>query len=47
MASKKSKLIEKEVRFVATRGRGWGLGDWVKVGNWVKVVKRYKLAVIR
>ena len=32
-----NKLIEKEIRFVVTRGRGWGKGYWMKV------VKRYKL----
>jgi len=33
--------IETENRLVVARGRGW------KVGNWVKVVKRHKLLVIR
>ena len=39
--NKQNKLIEKEIRFVVTRGGGWG------EGNWMKVVKRYKLPVIR
>ena len=37
-----NKLIEKEIRFVVTRGRGWRQRE-----NWMKVVKRYKLLVIR
>ena len=34
-----NKLIEKEIRFVVTRGRGWREGNWIKAG------KGYKLAV--
>ena len=36
--SKTNKLIEKEIRFVVTRG-----GE----ANWMKAVKRYKLPVIK
>ena len=36
---KKKKLIEKKIRFVVTRSWVWR--------NWMKVVKRYKLPVIR
>ena len=36
-----NKLMDKEIRFVVTRGRGWGRG------NWMKAVKMYKLPVIR
>ena len=36
-----NKLIEKEIRFVVTRS-----GGWIEA-NWMKVVKRYKLPVIR
>ena len=36
-----NKFIEKEIRFVVTRGRRRGKG------NWMKVVKRYKLLIIR
>lgn len=39
--SKQNKLIKKDIGFVATRGRGW------EEGNWMKAVKRYKLLVIR
>ena len=40
-----NKLIEKEIRFVITGGGGGRsvLGR----GNWMKVVKKYKLPVIR
>ena len=41
MESQTNKLIEKEIRFVVTRGGG-GVG-----GSWRKVVKRYKLPVTR
>ena len=33
-------LTEKEIRFKINKGRGWGRG------NWIKMVKRYKLPVI-
>ena len=36
-----NEFIEKEIRFVVTRGKGGGRG------NWMKIVKRYKLPVIR
>ena len=37
----RKKLTEIEVRLVFSGGRCWG------VGNWIKVVQRYKLPVIR
>ena len=37
----KNKLIEKDIRFVITRGRSGGRG------NWMKAVKMYKLPIIR
>ena len=40
----RSKLIEKEIRFVVTRGRGRG-GWAVGRRNWMEGVKRYKLPV--
>lgn len=27
----KNKVIEKEIKFVVTRGAGFGEGDWIKV----------------
>ena len=36
----KKKLIAKEIRFVVTRGRGVGRGDWMKT------VKRHTLPVL-
>ena len=38
--SKPNKLIDKEIRFVVSRGRGVGRKDWMKT------VKRYTLPVI-
>ena len=35
------KLMEKEIRFVVTRYRGWSRQ------NWMKAIKRHKLPVIR
>ena len=39
---KKKKCIEKENGFVVIRGREWGGG-----GKCIKVIKRYKLPVMR
>lgn len=36
--------MKKEIRFVVTRAEV--VGGWRR-GNWMKVVKRYKIAVIR
>ena len=45
MESKKTKHIETEIRFVVARGGGGSRsGKW---RNWVKVVRKYKLLVIR
>ena len=33
---------EKEIRFVVTRG-----GELTGVGNWMKVIKRFRLPVVR
>jgi len=42
---KTKKFIEKETRFVVIRGREqWGMGGG---RNWIKVIERYKLPVIR
>ena len=38
--SKPNKLIDKEIRFVVSRGRGVGRKDWMKT------VKKYTLPVI-
>ena len=40
-SKKETKLIDTENRLVVARGEGW---VWVK---WKKVVKRYKLPVLR
>ena len=37
--SKTNKLTEKEIRFVVTRGGGWG--------DWMQAVKKYKLPILR
>ena len=36
-----NKLIEKEIRFVVTRGEGW------RRGNWRKTIKRHKFPAVR
>ena len=36
------RLMEKEIRFVVTRGR-----ELTEVGNWMKVIKRYRLPDVR
>ena len=41
----KNSLLEKEMRFVVTRGKSHGVGR--RARNWRKLVKRYKLPVTR
>ena len=41
----KKSLLEKEMRFVVTRGKSQGVGG--RARNWRKLVKRYKLPVTR
>jgi len=41
MESKNKANHKKKVRFAVTKSRGWGKE------NWMKVVKMYKLSVIR
>ena len=43
LKKQKTKLAEKEIRSAVIRGEAWRVG-W---GNWMKIVERYKLSVIR
>ena len=42
----KDKFSKRETRFVAPRGRAWGVGGSAGKGNWMKAVRRYKLPVM-